>query len=427
LKSTTTMSSQRERVTARYEGGNARYRLSNAAKSYTQQYSHVYSARLFMLKGGLMARAKERWPSAQVVERIVSATTGALIAVVGTTFKEQTRPNVLDEYRSEILHSEEAEEGDVGVVRVKTYEAGADDAIAVEDESGRVRLAGDKVNVARLVTGVTVAVLGRIDAARGELVVDDVLGPGFLPPPPSPAPSPGTGGKKILLVADLLGQTTHDAKFALLCDWLNGALGDEQQTEAARSVVRCVVAGDVGGDLSDVTTKSKGLRASSNGHNSGTSSSLPDSAELKLRDADVAIARLCAMLPVDVIPGASDPTNATLPQQPVHPLLFPHASRYSTFVSATNPHEFSLDDHLVCGHAGQPVLDILAHADYSTSGAAERVFDHHDRCVQRAGDGPDDAFLAALDRSVAFLKDTGAGGGSMDGLSLLPALGDDSC
>mmetsp|Transcript_25615 Transcript_25615/g.82956 ORF Transcript_25615/g.82956 Transcript_25615/m.82956 type:complete len:444 (+) Transcript_25615:826-2157(+) len=138
-----------------------------------------------------------------------------------------------------------------------------------------------------------------------------------------------------------------------------------------------------------------------------------------LRDSDVAIARLCAMVPVDVVPGESDPTNASLPQQPVHPLLTPHAARYSTFVAATNPHECTVDGHLVCGHAGQPVKDILKHADYEESSLKEeeedplaskdarRFFGHAGDppdpdclCVQRAGDGPDDSFLAALEDTL---------------------------
>ena len=46
---------------------------------------------------------------------------------------------------------------------------------------------------------------------------------------------------------------------------------------------------------------------------------------LPVREADVVLAQLCAALPVDVLPGASDPVNHALPQQPLHACLTPCA------------------------------------------------------------------------------------------------------
>ncbi len=42
-----------------------------------------------------------------------------------------------------------------------------------------------------------------------------------------------------------------------------------------------------------------------------------------LRDLDMALAELAESLPVDVMPGADDPANVSLPQQPLHKCLFP--------------------------------------------------------------------------------------------------------
>jgi len=129
----------------------------------------------------------------------------------------------------------------------------------------------------------------------------------------------------------------------------------------------------------------------------------------------VALARLAALLPVDVIPGDGDPTTSALPQQPVHPLLLPTAHRYApkTFVSATNPHECLVGGVKMLGHAGQPVLDLLKHADYTTASSAEQKTtavglerrscvegDAECVCVDRVGDARDDAFLAALEDTL---------------------------
>jgi hypothetical protein len=42
-----------------------------------------------------------------------------------------------------------------------------------------------------------------------------------------------------------------------------------------------------------------------------------------LRDLDMALAELAESLPLDVMPGAADPANLSLPQQPLHKCLFP--------------------------------------------------------------------------------------------------------
>lgn len=52
---------------------------------------------------------------------------------------------------------------------------------------------------------------------------------------------------------------------------------------------------------------------------------------------------LQASVPVDVMPGEFDPTNYTLPQQPLHPCMFPLATAYSTLQLVTNPYQATID------------------------------------------------------------------------------------
>ena len=49
------------------------------------------------------------------------------------------------------------------------------------------------------------------------------------------------------------------------------------------------------------------------------------------REMDVLLTQLAAAMPVDVMPGASDPANHSLPQQPLHRCLFPGASAFTSF------------------------------------------------------------------------------------------------
>lgn len=48
-------------------------------------------------------------------------------------------------------------------------------------------------------------------------------------------------------------------------------------------------------------------------------------------------------VPVDVMPGEFDPTNYTLPQQPLHHCMLPLASAYSTLQLVTNPYQADVD------------------------------------------------------------------------------------
>lgn len=55
------------------------------------------------------------------------------------------------------------------------------------------------------------------------------------------------------------------------------------------------------------------------------------------------LARRKASVPVDVMPGQYDPTNYTLPQQPLHRCMFPLSSVYPTLQLVSNPYEANID------------------------------------------------------------------------------------
>lgn len=78
---------------------------------------------------------------------------------------------------------------------------------------------------------------------------------------------------------------------------------------------------------------------------------------------DAKLAALCASIDVDVMPGARDPTNATLPQQPIHAGLFPLASTHSAFHPVMNPHLFEFEGLRVLATAGQNLDDVFRFSD----------------------------------------------------------------
>lgn len=52
---------------------------------------------------------------------------------------------------------------------------------------------------------------------------------------------------------------------------------------------------------------------------------------LPCREVDLCMSELASAVPVDVMPGHSDPANHSLPQQPLHGCLLPGAAGYTTF------------------------------------------------------------------------------------------------
>jgi len=75
-------------------------------------------------------------------------------------------------------------------------------------------------------------------------------------------------------------------------------------------------------------------------------------------------------LPITMLPGTNDPSNVALPQQPLHPALFPKTRLYAEppiesneslngFDAVTNPWTGDIDGYRVLGTGGQTVKDLL--------------------------------------------------------------------
>jgi DNA polymerase delta subunit 2 len=76
-------------------------------------------------------------------------------------------------------------------------------------------------------------------------------------------------------------------------------------------------------------------------------------------------------VPVDVMPGPEDPSNYTLPQQPLHHCLLPRAARYSTVRLVTNPFEAWVGRRLLLGCSGQTIEDMLKYTRVETGPEGE--------------------------------------------------------
>jgi DNA polymerase II small subunit/DNA polymerase delta subunit B len=273
------------------------------------------------------------------------------------------------------------------------------DTLVLEDESGRVLLAAGALPagggafplaaLARvLVTGVVVAVRGRV-LPSGELCATDFAVPGLGggAPPRALPPHPPRPPVYALLLSDLEAGVAAGAgeaarlPLALLAEWVaglsgSGGGGGGGGGVAAARVARVIIAGGLVGVLPERRGGGAPAAAAAAAASGAVSSSFTDSRAVtaaeaeavvqSLRAADVFLAQLAAAVEVDLMPGPGDPSNASLPQLPLHPSQLPLAARYSTLHFATNPHEAEVGGARFLGTSGQNVADIVRYAAAST-------------------------------------------------------------
>lgn len=312
-------------------------------KTFSQQFSNLYFLRLKQLKPKLQQRATKLHQDATLASRVLELkydehNTTKKYIVVGTVFKDmKLKPNILQEYtleRSDIKDFSESETSNGSRVS-------ADDSIVLEDVSGRVTLVFQenkkgqthKEQVDQLVTGIIVAVYGSVNEL-GHFMVDDTIFSELA------TQNPLSDSHEDQYVAFVSGLCVGHPQFSLqntqnLVDYLTGALcGETEQKEIISKISRVVITGD--SVWQDVSSKKL----------FDVRGSLRPVERASLVEPSKAVDRLIEQLAysvhVDVMPGEFDPSNTSLPQQPLHPSMLPKSSQLTTCHLVTNPYTFQL-------------------------------------------------------------------------------------
>lgn len=368
---------------------------------------------------------------AKKVERVLDVRQGELCWVSGTVYMDMPfKPSILEDVSKDKLLSKPStvkkyvpEDNDDILA-----EGRGSVAIMLEDDSGRIRLVGRPLRSVLLVTGCIIAVMGT-ENEDGELEVIDIVFPDLPPqperwqlskpvvaatngagegPPAKKAKTEGSkngadvdmdgtaesksssGGKKIAIVSGLNFSGPHGAsavETSLLLEYLLGeALAPDSQEEASH-ISRLIIAGNSITPAEDPEEKSaKEVAAASAAAAAGGSGA--DAAALQTKKygydsssynpvpsalLDEFLAELLPSMPVTLMPGVNDPANASIPQQPIHPAMFPHARLYTSpkppsltppteqpgwFDTVTNPWEAEVEGWRVLGVSGQTIDDI---------------------------------------------------------------------
>ena len=265
--------------------------------------------------------------------------------------------------------------------REKYLSPDGQDQIMLEDESGRLRLIGTAVSTELLVTGCIIAVMGT-ENANGDFEVVDLRLPDMPRQPrrwerdnaelDKKVQTHRQSGGKVAIVSGLgiSGDEADSMAVDLLMEYLMGeACCPGSQTDAAQ-ITRLIIAGDSLSNSAPLPARDElatSKKASKKyGYDSSTYNPGPTT------HFDNLLARILPTLPVTLIPGASDPANVSIPQQPIHTAMFPHSRAYaavppidgkgtstSWFDTTTNPWSGDVQGWRMLVMGGQPVDDVF--------------------------------------------------------------------
>lgn len=256
----------------------------------------------------------------------------------------------------------------------------------LEDESGRLRVTGEALN-AHYVTGCVLAALGTEQADGTFQVIATQYAD--LPRQPQrwerddselavsnkkmPKPKREVSGKVAIVSGlDITGKVDDELALDLLLEYLTGEMGGSPDQLNATKISRLIIAGDSLSHSSPILSREdfalkksakKGYGYDASAYNSSPTERL-----------DMLLSQVLPTLPVTLLPGASDPANVALPQQPLHPALFPESRQYANppaksdesregLDSVTNPWEGDIEGWRFLGTGGQTVEDLLKYVE----------------------------------------------------------------
>ncbi|XP_031826431.2 DNA polymerase delta subunit 2 isoform X2 [Nomia melanderi] len=273
------------------------------SKSFEKQYCNIYNARLTVLRDLLLQKARDKWAQNEILftlSELSEKDQDNDYIVIGSLYKHQ-------ELKPSILH-ELSEELQLTTQLPRTNYASFKDVLFLEDNSLRIKLVGNHMNIQNVVTGIICAVLGH-QLENGAFYVTDWCYPGCIPKLTTISKPLDKFGK-ILIISGLdLANNTQSLSLNLFSEWITGMIGcNEVQKEVAS--IACII-----------------------------------------------IAAQCC--PIILMPGEFDPSCHAIPQQAFHPCILPQTSRLKSFYAVTNPWIGSINSRIIAGSSGQPISDIM--------------------------------------------------------------------
>lgn len=326
----------------RIEDSHLYEKYCNENKNFMPQFYNIYGVRLSKMMDRLRKKVLNKWGADVPVNKLMDLQSirGQRCVIIGTLFKyQELKPSILREISQETnLIPQPSRKNFVS----------KSDKLILEDDSQRITLIGD-IDINSTVTGVICAVIGKEDN-DGKFVVEDCCWAG-CDTVSCYTVNPSLSQKLIVFVSGLdLANNASLLHVQLLVDWLNGWLGDPQDQEFAAKIIRVIITGN----CVRATKEAKQRKFSKIVNTSGATDRF---CGVKLLD-DV-LHDLVQYVDVDIMAGEFDPTNHSLPQQPLHYCMLPKASAYQSLHRVPNPYCCEIEGCRILGTSGQPIDDII--------------------------------------------------------------------
>lgn len=338
------------------------FRIGDANKSYKHQYSNIYFTRLNELRKAVEERALRRWASVEgnpcLVRRVLEVVKSQLCYVVGTVYMDMPlKPNVLEDL---------AQDHSIPPPPPPPKYCSPEDSVLLEDESGRLKLVGDRVKAARLVTGVVVGALG-VETPNGEFEVVDLCYPGLPPQSEDEDMMVLDGADEWIAVVSGLSigsPSLPDVSLQMLVEYLTGEEGGIEDQASAARISRLVIAGN---SLAPVVIPVKGEPTAEGDEKKSRSKYNYDTTTFSPHPTQTLAGHLYdigRVMPIHILPGETDPSGTILPQQPFPRAMLGPVASLPSFRCETNPTYMRIGSskgvtRTMLVNSGQPLNDMF--------------------------------------------------------------------
>ncbi|XP_026675481.1 DNA polymerase delta subunit 2-like isoform X3 [Ceratina calcarata] len=287
-------------------------KFETCTKSFQQQYCSIYTARLKVLRNSLVQKAKIKWANIEVItlSELSERAEANTCTIIGTLYKHQElKPSILRELSEELqLVTQPA----------RANYASFKDLLYLEDESLRVKLVGNLMDIQDIVTGCVCAVLGH-ELEDGSFSVTDWCFPGCCPKLSTFNHSERKG--KVLIISGLdLANNAQLLSLNLLSEWITGMVGSKEVQDEIASTLCVIIAGN--SVRGSVETYDHATYFERKAHDEA----IFKKTALVTRKLDDFLLSIVQYCPVILMPGEFDPSCHTLPQQAFHPCILPQCS-----------------------------------------------------------------------------------------------------
>lgn len=206
-------------------------------------------------------------------------------------------------------------------------------------------------------SGNIVAVVGKRDVRNPDILITYEIFQSGLPINQSPFPEINED-KYVAFISGIEIDQSIEAQqnIQLIIRYLAGFLGSDAEKENIRRICRLIIAGNLVKEQEAISKGKHKVKGSLRG------SELTSRVE-PIQTIDNLLSKLGESLEIDIIPGKNDPTNVSIPQQPMNFCLFKECAKLNTVHMVTNPYHFSLDGVEFLGEASQPLDDILNYTE----------------------------------------------------------------